>query len=83
MMTMTLAQAIGADLTARTTCADCGAEGYEAANPDGDMMRDGSPIQVTDTDGAEVLCASKWSGALVCEDCEEKRDLQHRAQRSQ
>lgn len=77
MTTMTLTAALDADLTSRTTCADCGAKGYEAANPDGDLMRDGSPIQVTDANDTEVLCGSKWSGAPVCEECEEQRDRRH------
>jgi hypothetical protein len=73
MKTVTVEQALEMGITAAAKCADCGAEGYETATPDGDVQ-DAELRTLAMTGNPEVLCASKHGGALVCDDCEEKRD---------
>lgn len=57
-------------------CPDCGAYGWVASTPDGEINIDGFLLAPSpaDVEGRKLLCGSKYDGCAVCDDCEQARD---------
>lgn len=66
-------------------CADCGADGYVAATPEGEIRTDWWGLAFPNgVEGLVILCGSEHGGGdAVCDSCERGREAEIVARRRQ